>query len=528
MPDMLSPEDLGQSAPSTDAAQPQQQAAPPSPQSQPSQPAPQSLDDTRAILSGQPGSNVANGANDGAQGNMAPMRTGMFGRILKGALMGLAEGGIPGAVEGAISPKTAQTTWTNRQQMAQSKVDFFKAHAAIETTNALQANNVMERQDAEWKQNQSDRAVNKMMELQNLGLSPSEFPNDDAANAVRIANDFVGQGKIPYVLHAPSEDGVHGQLIVYDLSPVLKSQAMPAAVKQGLTLVNDPTTDAENMKMNPTQRLAVVQKGLTGVDFTPGGTPSEILGQINQLTSLKRVYATAHTNDPDLNSTMSKYDASISSLQQKPARISDEGKIKAQNAGDIAEAAKAMRWQGLPAGPAAQAVCRPELQASAHTKTAEGWHWSRRRARRQRWMPAMGLYAALCYAGCLLCTARRGKLRLLRPDLAAHPAAGEIIDASSKGSTHNLFVRSAKRRVPKCYPEHTGLADANRTTSQSVPVMPNGRALLTATVQSEGQAPYFEGGSMNALTATLFGCSPAGIMVSKPYSPGSSFRGLRF
>jgi hypothetical protein len=63
------------------------------------------------------------------------------------------------------------------------------------------------------------------------------------------------------------------------------------------------------------------------------------------------------------------------------------------------------------------------------------------------------------------------------------------MDASSKESTHNLFVRSAKRRLPKCYPEHTGLADANRTTSQSAPVMPNGRALLTATVQSEVRSP---------------------------------------
>src|SRR5437667_12424266 len=32
----------------------------------------------------------------------------------------------------------------------------------------------------------------------------------------------------------------------------------------------------------------------------------------------------------------------------------------------------------------------------------------------------------------------------------------------------------------------------------------------------------------NDFTTMLFGCTPAGIIVSSPYSPGSSLRGLRF
>ena len=39
---------------------------------------------------------------------------------------------------------------------------------------------------------------------------------------------------------------------------------------------------------------------------------------------------------------------------------------------------------------------------------------------------------------------------------------------------------------------------------------------------------HFAAGDMNAFTTTLFGCTPAGIIVSKEYSLGSSFRHLRF
>jgi hypothetical protein len=239
----------------------------------------------------------------------------MFARVLYGALHGLANHGIPGAIEGAISPKTANTEFAQRQQNAQSSVDFYKARAAYETTEALNAHSVMERQDEQWKQAQSDRSVDKMMAFQNMGLSPSEIPNDHSQDATRVAQDFVANGKIPYVLHAPSPDGQNGQLIVYDMTPLLKAQTMPQTVKQGLALVNDPTNDADYMKMNPQQRLAVVQKGLTGTDFTPANTPGEILNQINQLSSLKRVYGTAHSNDPDIQSTLNKCNTSIASLQ---------------------------------------------------------------------------------------------------------------------------------------------------------------------------------------------------------------------
>jgi hypothetical protein len=335
----------------TDATdQPQQPAA--QPQAQPPAQSSQSLDDTRAILSGQSGNASGNPSPENAgveAANAAAVRprTGLFARILysamtglKGAGEGLAMGGIPGAVEGAVSPKTVNTQWQQRQQLAASNVDFYKARAAYETTEALSAHNVMERQTEEWKQAQSDRAVNKMMEFQNLGLSPSEFPDDHSADASRVAQDFISQGKIPYVLHAPSADGQHGQLIVYDLSPLLKTPTLSTAVKQGLALVNDPTTDADYARMNPQQRLAIVQKGLTGIDYTPGGSPGEILNQINQLTSLKRVYATAHTNDPDLKSTLAKYDSSIQSLQQARKNLlagaKEEGKNTAQIKGQEA------------------------------------------------------------------------------------------------------------------------------------------------------------------------------------------------
>jgi hypothetical protein len=342
MPDLFNPPDMD----ATD--QPQQPAA--QPQAQPPAQSSQSLDDTRAILSGQSGSKSPEDAGvDAANAAAVRPRTGLFARILysamtglKGAGEGLAMNGIPGAVEGAVLPKTANTQWQQRQQLAASNVDFYKARAAYETTEALSAHNVMERQTEEWKQAQSDRAINKMMEFQNLGLSPSEFPDDHSADASRVAQDFISQGKIPYVLHAPSADGQHGQLIVYDLSPLLKAQTMSTAVKAGLALTNDPTTDSDFAKMNPQQRLAVTQKGLTGIDYAPAGTPGEILNQINQLTSLKRVYATAHTNDPDLKSTLAKYDSSIQSLQQARKNLlsgaSEEGKAKAQIAGEVAEA----------------------------------------------------------------------------------------------------------------------------------------------------------------------------------------------
>ena len=300
------------------------QAQPAPQQTQPSQP---SLAQTTQTLSG--GSSQPQPAQQPAQSQQSQQqdidsnaaadtrpRTGMFARVLYGALHGLANHGIPGAIEGAISPKTANTEFAQRQQNAQSSVDFYKARAAYETTEALQAHSTMEHQDETWKQAQSDRSVDKMMAFQNMGLSPSEIPNDHSQDATRVAQDFVSNGKIPYVLHAPSADGQNGQLIVYDLSPLLKAQTMPQAVKQGLALVNDPTNDADYMKMNPQQRLAIVQKGLTGVDFTPAGSPGEILNQINQLSSLKRVYGTAHSNDPEVQSTLSKYDTSIASLQQ--------------------------------------------------------------------------------------------------------------------------------------------------------------------------------------------------------------------
>src|SRR5579864_2160211 len=299
----------------------------------------QSLDQTKQILSGDGGTPQPTLDRPAARG-------GMFFRILTGALKGMGEGavmgGIPGAIEGAVSPKTAQTNWDAQKSLQQSKVDFWQAHAAFETTNALNAHRIMDQQTDEWKQSQNDRAIERMHERQSYGLTPTNIVNDDSDNGVRIASDMVKNGQIPFVDHLPSTDGQHGQLVVYDLSPLVKAQTIAPAVKQGLDEPGITLTDQDYARMNLDQRLRIVQQGMQGIHLTPGNSPAEILSQINDLQSKQRVYALQHGNDPNVKDRVNDFSDEINFLQQARKNLmagqSQQDQQAAQAAGRKAQA----------------------------------------------------------------------------------------------------------------------------------------------------------------------------------------------
>jgi len=326
-----------------------------SPAPQPAQPSQPSLAQTTQTLSGsaqpsqqpaQPQQPAQQSVDSNAAADTRP-RTGMFARVLYGALHGLANHGIPGAIEGAISPNTANTEFQQRQQMNVDAATMSKARASMAVLNVLGEHQRIDQQDEAFKQSMSDHNTDKMLQwAQQYGVTPTHMIDDHAVGATGAAQDIVNSGHTPLVLHAPAPDGAHGQLYVYDLTNLTQTAAkagqIPTFAKDGLGLLGDKTDDAAFRQMSPQQKEALIQKGATGIDYVPAASAGEIAQQMADVASRKRLYIVAHGNDSDVQSQLDHFDRETSNLKSayNTARQNEatNAKTAAQQAGEKAGA----------------------------------------------------------------------------------------------------------------------------------------------------------------------------------------------
>jgi len=292
------------------------------------QPAPQSLDDTRAILSGQ-SSSVASGANAGAQDTQSTVpatRTGnMFGRILRGALMGLAEGGIPGAVAGGIDPNRAKAVYDAQgakinaaKQTAQmepqllgARIKLANVEAAKSVAEAYHTNQLIDAFPQSVQQTMEDHQMKVGDFLIGLGFTPTVFPMTTEGAQAHLENQTAAQGAVPSqtVLHFPSS-GLNisftgnANSLGSQLGFIQDVQRVMGTPDAGLM------NSTQWAKLTPAQRDNVARNAMTTFtpeDLSPDRLPIEIAKRQQYLSNIDSILK----KDP--SSTVAQYREPIQS-----------------------------------------------------------------------------------------------------------------------------------------------------------------------------------------------------------------------
>lgn len=187
----------------------------------------------------------------------APLQ-GLGGR-LRGVLMGLATGGIGGAVEGAIAPNLARTHFQQAEELRQARVDtaqsraqFESAQAALTHVNALHAANRADLLDEESRLTVAQKAADYQSYLQNnfgilptLQISGNGQDTHDQANGA--LNTLAGQngGVIPPVFANIQPHG--GNKSTFDISVFAPSQQTLASNPAGFRKIVDTARSVQGL-----------------------------------------------------------------------------------------------------------------------------------------------------------------------------------------------------------------------------------------------------------------------------------------
>lgn len=295
----------------------------PTPPSQQSQPAPQPAppaqpqsDQTQAILSGgstpaprpsQPSTSPAPTPQlvDPNQGTIN-LGSGLMSHI-KGFLYGLGGGGIPGAVTGAISPKTIQNA-VNKQQMAQNnELNFESARAQSMYAQALHDHLLNAELSDENKAKASERAINFVDQIRqldpNIPTPTITEANLAATQAVTKNLQTQNGGQIPatFSVPIPSPDGQPSYVATINLSAAAQSKTPPGYLRE---YADKYGLDANMLSQqwttgNTDKRAALASQALSALH--PQLDTTNPLGQILALQGVKRQWVYAHTGRPDVD-----------------------------------------------------------------------------------------------------------------------------------------------------------------------------------------------------------------------------------
>jgi hypothetical protein len=207
-----------QGAAAQPAAPDQAQPAQPQPEQEqeqsagPAQPAP-----AQTPAPSVPAHDIANRAEQGANGQ----KTGMFKNILIGALKGLATGGVPGAIEGGINPKVANQHYANKQQLANTQVDQAKANVASTIADAAYKHAAAENFPAELKEKIAEGGRQFALNMKAYGISPMLVTASDSPEHLQAAvHQLLGDGRQPIIVPVGN-----GQYAAYDLAGAANTPA---------------------------------------------------------------------------------------------------------------------------------------------------------------------------------------------------------------------------------------------------------------------------------------------------------------
>src|SRR5262249_13313343 len=148
------------------------------------------------------------GGVGGGQQPAAPAapKQGLWASVLRGALQGLATGGVVGAGEGAVFHNDLDAQRNAASQLRQQKVaegaanvSWAQARATQAIAVAANAHNVIDQQNQDWKDEHADRSIARMQTFQNAGLSPTNIVDDTPEAAANAASQMLGNHQIPFV-----------------------------------------------------------------------------------------------------------------------------------------------------------------------------------------------------------------------------------------------------------------------------------------------------------------------------------------
>lgn len=322
----FNPADTGgdSSAPNVNAApapQPQPQTSP-APQP-PSAPQPPAMPNAKDVIQ----------AADASMANHSK-----WANVVMGALKGLALGGVPGAVSGAINPKGATEGYALQKASNSVRFNFQSAQAATSVANALRSNYELEHLP-ELEREAADEHQLKVADfLEHAGIMPSVIAPDtgDSAGSALDHLQRLNGGVVPQlatVLH------VGGMLVGFT--------SHASAPDDQLSFINNSrdvsglpklTSDAW-AALNPQQK----SQALTGAAevWMPTGealSPAQIVSTIASKQQILKNYSARAYDTPDARKNVAMLESEIDMLRSMQAgqlkahldQFREEEKIRAQ------------------------------------------------------------------------------------------------------------------------------------------------------------------------------------------------------
>lgn len=256
-----------------------------------------------------------------------------IGNTLRGMLMGLAQGGIPGAVAGGASPQWAQR---NADQAEQSKetalatqkaqFQFQSAQAAAMAADAAVKAKLLDNYDADH-QRDVFAANQKMADwFINKGYLPTTVTSNDGQSEMAAAK---GMGTVPPVasLQVGSNSIMH-----FDLSQIPQQVGLDA-VNQLNSQIGKPSVTSAVWAQTPAQaKLQMIYNA--SQYWAPAATADNVLQYKNDRA---RVASIPASQLPDKAATLKQYDTTIGNMQSV---------LDAQHAKDVQQKAQDTLTQG--------------------------------------------------------------------------------------------------------------------------------------------------------------------------------------
>jgi hypothetical protein len=292
----------------------------------PPQPQPDQSTDQAPMLqqSSSLPADVNNALASNSQANPDP-HVSRWRAVLRGALAGLIEGGIPGAAieatQGAVDPKTTYRNLGMQQAARQSSFDIQKARAANSVAVAAQNAFKAQHMDEEWQRDQADHALQQMSFLKSQGITPTRVISDTGQDTTATLKDMTANGQMPHVLtvHSPGSNGMPGSIAIYNMDDVTKAPQLPSIINETRGYANRPQlTNQQFAAMSPADKEDAATEAHNF--WNPQNvTPQNVQSVVARYQGYQRAWEQAHRGDPTYQSVMGKFDNTIKHLQDTQA-----------------------------------------------------------------------------------------------------------------------------------------------------------------------------------------------------------------
>lgn len=250
-----------------------------------------------------------------------------WANVIKGALIGLATGGAPGFVAGAIDPNAARHAYANRQAEADAHVAQAQANVKFTTAQAasMQAETAVRQIQAEHLpaqfQQQVRQADQQQVEfLMNRGYKPTIVTDGGHPEAYQAGLQSVSDanGSVPPLVTFHLGD----KLVSFDVSQMASGNEMVSEVNRVRAVQGLPAIDTASWSQMP----AGAKTKLIGDSvhfFNPTPSPGDNTGQVQQYKNFLAQANALPDDDPNKSKSVSQITAALNVLQGTKSQKDD-------------------------------------------------------------------------------------------------------------------------------------------------------------------------------------------------------------